>query len=167
MSKYTQISDSRYVCSLHGLVICFECELDFSVYNYLVRLPADELESELHALEPDFRYSLADTLEFLERSKSPDPPPSDIPPPSDLPALSMERITIDPSDPSTEWLIPQLFGSPFLGALPSDIFREVSSPWSKGTTCFVHRSDSRQLLIFAGAIQVWKKSRNPQAGWAL
>ncbi|KAI1091246.1 hypothetical protein F5B19DRAFT_283192 [Rostrohypoxylon terebratum] len=161
MSKCTQISDSRYVCSLHGLVVCFACELDFSVYDYLIRLPKHELESILHTLEPGFRYSLASTLDILGRDKSPEPPPRSSSTPPELPALS------DPNDPRTEWLIPQMFVPPSWGALPSDLFREISSPWSKGTTYFVRRSDPKQLLIFAGAIRVWKESRDPQAGWVL
>ncbi|KAI1204281.1 uncharacterized protein F4807DRAFT_355840 [Annulohypoxylon truncatum] len=168
MSRYNQLSDGRYVCKFHGLVTCSSstCDSDFSVYNYMMKLPMNRFQHELETLDPWFRASLARAIEAIDRGRPIVRPTSGTPPPSDLGPLSMDRITIDPHDPETQLLIPKLFFPPSLTSLPSDLFESTPIQNVRRTTRFVHRQDPKQLIVFAGAICLRQVTHSPRTGWA-
>ncbi|KAI1455612.1 hypothetical protein F4805DRAFT_459626 [Annulohypoxylon moriforme] len=78
----------------------------------------------------------------------------------------MDRITIDIHDPNTERLIPEIFSSPPLPVLPSNIFVSTPISYRKESTRFINREDPKQFAIFAGASCVQELPQYRQAGWA-
>ncbi|KAI0968019.1 ribonuclease H-like protein [Xylaria arbuscula] len=187
-----ELPDGRLVCGPHGLVVCYRCEVDYSVMEDILGhefddVDSDELDEETREL---YRELIPESRAAIDARWG---PPSSSPasqaqtysaPSQDGSSASASRsTTFSPGliripfayddggwfgpkkQRGTGRVFPAKFTPPSSTITPLELF-PVKATCGRFTR-YIHRSKARCVLIFTDGACLNNGQANPKAGWAL
>ncbi|KAI2642235.1 ribonuclease H-like protein [Xylaria nigripes] len=159
-----ELPDGQLVCGLHGLITCYKCTVDFSfLYEDLEQDQDDssldeEAEAKYWRLPPEVRGQV-DAIYGPREVGSGNPSAAHAAP------TNSDAFTFGPKKHrGTGRVFPTNFNPPSASIQPTELFTGKAT--YANITRYIHREESRKVLILTDGACLNNGQANPKAGWA-